>query len=595
MYYTEESLETLKHSIDIVSILGEYVHLKRSGADYKACCPFHDEKTPSFIVYPTRGHYHCYGCGEHGDAINFLMKQQGYSFSEAVLFLAKKFHVDLVVRTKETSGQDSKDSLRRINREAERFFQYCLLHLPEGEEALAYLYKRGFSPDTIDRFQIGYAPEQRLFIQAMEERNISVKQLEWAGYLAKDWFLFAQRIMFPIQDALGYTIGFSSRRFKEGGRGGKYINSPETILFKKSRVLYGLQFSRKRIAKERRVILVEGQADCLQMIDFGFNCTLAAQGTSFTETHVHELVKLGVSKAYLLFDGDAAGEKASLRVGDLCQAAGITAIVCRLPSGQDPDSFLMQRGPEELRELLDRGEDYLSFLVWHKIHSYEQFTPREKARVIEEVIQQVRCWGSPITIHEYLRQLASLVKVPEPAVLSYLSSITSATEDKGKKVSAKEPSSESEQTSTEGKISKKISPRMILEADVIRCLLFAKPEDEFVPTTVKQYLSPEEFHCAEYRAIFVMAMNHYNDRQTLPSTDEMMSLVVGTEAMTLLVARRMNTELMRDIVVQSIQKLLDKHWRDRKRKLCHQTGKGLDSLQEYVRLSGERVKVSLVS
>ncbi|CRH48700.1 DNA primase [Chlamydia trachomatis] len=136
---------------------------------------------------------------------------------------------------------------------------------------------------------------------------------------------------------------------------------------------------------------------------------------------------------------------------------------------------------------------------------------------------------------------------------------------------------------------------MILEADVIRCLLFAKPEDEFVPATVKQYLSPEEFHCAEYRAIFVMAMNHYNDRQTLPSMDEMMSLVVGTEAMTLLVARRMNTELMRDIVVQSIQKLLDKHWRDKKRKLCHQTGKGLDSLQEYVRLSGERVKVSLVS
>ena len=143
MYYTEESLETLKHSIDIVSILGEYVHLKRSGADYKACCPFHDEKTPSFIVYPTRGHYHCYGCGEHGDAINFLMKQQGYSFSEAVLFLAKKFHVDLVVKTKtkESSSRDSKEFLRRINKEAERFFQYCLLHLAEGEEALTYLNK----------------------------------------------------------------------------------------------------------------------------------------------------------------------------------------------------------------------------------------------------------------------------------------------------------------------------------------------------------------------------------------------------------------------------------------------------------------------
>ncbi|UFW26287.1 DNA primase [Chlamydia trachomatis] len=598
MYYTEESLETLKHSIDIVSVLGEYVHLKRSGADYKACCPFHDEKTPSFIVYPTRGHYHCYGCGEHGDAINFLMKQQGYSFSEAVLFLAKKFHVDLVVRTRETSGQDSKDSLRRINREAERFFQYCLLHLPEGEEALAYLYKRGFSPDTIDRFQIGYAPEQRLFIQAMEERNISVKQLEWAGYLAKDWFLFAQRIMFPIQDALGYTIGFSSRRFKEGGRGGKYINSPETILFKKSRVLYGLQFSRKRIAKERRVILVEGQADCLQMIDFGFNCTLAAQGTSFTETHVKELVKLGVSKAYLLFDGDAAGEKASLRVGDLCQVAGIAVIVCRLPSGQDPDSFLMQRGPEELRELLDRGEDYLSFLVWHKIRSYEQFTPREKARVVEEVIQQVQHWGSPIMIHEYLRQLASLVKVPEAAVLSYLSSIKSATEDKGKKADAKEVCPDPEATAVAykgGKASKKISPRMILEADVIRCLLFAKPEEEFVPATVRHYLSPEEFHCIEYRSIFVMAMNHYNEKHMLPSMDDMMALVWGTEAMTLLVDRRINTELMRDIVVQAIQKLLDKHWRDRKRNFCHQMGKELDSLQEYVRLSEERIKVSLVS
>ncbi|AAF39049.1 DNA primase [Chlamydia muridarum str. Nigg] len=600
MYYTEESLETLKHSIDIVSVLGEYVHLKRSGADYKACCPFHDEKTPSFIVYPTRGHYHCYGCGEHGDAINFLMKQQGYSFSEAVLFLAKKFHVDLVIKTKtkESSGQDSKECLRRINKEAERFFQYCLLCLPEGGEALSYLYKRGFSLDTIDRFQIGYAPEQRVFVRAMEERGISVKQLEWAGYLSKDWFLFAQRIMFPIQDSLGYTIGFSSRRFKEGGKGGKYINSPETLLFKKSRVLYGLQFSRKRIAKEKRVILVEGQADCLQMIDFGFNCTLAAQGTSFTETHVKELVKLGVSKAYLLFDGDAAGEKASLRVGDLCQVAGIAVIVCRLPSGQDPDSFLMQRGPEELRELLDRGEDYLSFLVWHKIRSYEQFTPREKARVVEEVIQQVQHWGSPIMIHEYLRQLASLVKVPEAAVLSYLSSIKSATEDKGKKADAKEVCPDPEATAVAykgGKASKKISPRMILEADVIRCLLFAKPEEEFVPATVRHYLSPEEFHCIEYRSIFVMAMNHYNEKHMLPSMDDMMALVWGTEAMTLLVDRRINTELMRDIVVQAIQKLLDKHWRDRKRNFCHQMGKELDSLQEYVRLSEERIKVSLVS
>ncbi|AFS21688.1 DNA primase [Chlamydia psittaci] len=585
--YTEESLDNLRHSIDIIEVLSEHLHLKRSGGTYKACCPFHVEKTPSFIVNPTGAYYHCFGCGAHGDAISFLMNHLGYSFSEAVLTLSKKFHVDLVIKIKDTQSPfatGAKDELRRINAEAEKLFRFCLYQLAEGREALQYLYRRGFSPDTIGRFHLGYAPEQTLFVHAMREKGISEKQLEDAGFIGNKWFLFSRRIIFPIHDSLGHTLGFSSRKFLENTRGSKYVNTPETMIFKKSRALFGLHLSRRRIAKEKRVILVEGQVDCLQMIDSGFNCTLAAQGTSFTEDHVKELSKLGVLKAYLLFDGDDAGIKAAVRVGDMCQMAGIAAMVCRLPQGEDPDSFLMHKGAGVLGELLDQSEDYLTFLISQKMRVYPNFSPREKALVIEETITQIKKWGNPIVVYEHLKQLASLMMIPESMVFS-LAKLESGIAPAKSSVVNKERLP-------------KIHSDVIIETDVLRCMLFCKTHHTSIPHTAKNYFTAMDFKHPECRKLFSHLIEYYEKHQRNLPFDEALSLLEDKVIIELLIKRRMNTDCLETVFVQSLQKLADRQWKEQRHPLSRQSKSAreetLSILEDYVRLRKDRVIVTLL-
>lgn len=573
--YTEESLDQLRNKIDIVEVLSEYLRLKRSGSTYKACCPFHEEKTPSFIVNPANGTYHCFGCSAHGDAMNFLMQHQGLSFTEAVLTLAKKFRVELVLQRNSLAIPSGvKERLYRANREAEAFFRYCLLFLPEGREAWEYLYQRGFSPNTVEQFHLGYAPDQDKFIQAMAQKNISENQLEEAGLLLNGWFLFAKRIIFPIQDSLGHTIGFSSRKFVENQRGAKYVNTPETLLFKKSRVLFGFNFSRRRIAKEKRVILVEGQIDCLQMIDAGFNCTLASQGTAFTEEHVKELSKLGVARAYLLFDGDMAGARAALKVGDLCQAAGISVTVCQLPDGHDPDSFLMQKGALALIEILDQGEEYLSFLVSEKMKEYPTLSPRERAKIIEEVVPQIKKWESTnafshVVVYEYLRQLASLMKVPESMVLV-------KSEDRLKPVFYAPVKTTP------------VHPELVIETDVLRCLLFSKQLR--LLRTAQRYLSEADFTNTHCRSLYAFLIARGGGH----SLEQAMEKVKDPLILDMLIHRHLNLEAVEFIFVQSLQKMLDHQWNRKHCPSLYAAGKDdAIMLKHYVEAREQRVVVSL--
>nr|CRI43081.1 DNA primase [Chlamydia pneumoniae] len=581
--YTEESLDNLRHSIDIVDVLSEHIHFKRSGATYKACCPFHTEKTPSFIVNPAGAHYHCFGCGAHGDAIGFLMQHLGYSFTEAILVLSKKFQVDLVLQPKDsgyTPPQGLKEELRHINSEAETFFRYCLYHLPEARHALQYLYHRGFSPDTIDRFHLGYGPEQSLFLQAMEERKISQEQLHTAGFFGNKWFLFARRIIFPVHDALGHTIGFSARKFLENSQGGKYVNTPETPIFKKSRILFGLNFSRRRIAKEKKVILVEGQADCLQMIDSGFNCTVAAQGTAFTEEHVKELSKLGVLKVFLLFDSDEAGNKAALRVGDLCQTAQMSVFVCKLPQGHDPDSFLMQRGSSGLIALLEQSQDYLTFLISEKMSSYPKFGPREKALLVEEAIRQIKHWGSPILVYEHLKQLASLMMVPEDMVLSLANPQVTA-EPQNIPIKQKVP---------------KIHPHIVMETDILRCMLFCGSNTKIL-YTAQFYFVPEDFKHPECRKLFAFMISYYEKYRKNVPFDEACQVLSDSQILQLLTKRRLNTEALDTIFVQSLQKMADRRWREQCKPLSLNQNiqdKKLEILEDYVQLRKDRTIITLL-
>ncbi|EPP34893.1 DNA primase [Chlamydia ibidis] len=585
--YTEESLDLLRHSIDIVDVLSEHLHLKRGGATYKACCPFHMEKTPSFIVNPTGGYYHCFGCGAHGDAISFLMHHLGFSFIEAVLSLSKRFHVNLVLQEvdkRSSSSSDIKRDLRNINAEAENFFRYCLYHLHAGREALYYLYRRGFSPDTIDRFHLGYAPEHSLFVQAMQEKGFSEENLRRAGFFGNRWFLFAKRITFPIHDGLGHTIGFSSRKFLPTAHGSKYVNTPETPLFKKSRVLFGLNFSRRRITKEKRAILVEGQADCLQMIDYGFNCTVSAQGTAFTEEHVRELTRLGVSKIYLLFDSDEAGTKAALKVGDMCQSDGIAVMVCRLPKGHDPDSFLIANGSIALSDLLDQSDTYLSFLVAEEVRRYPNLTPVEKALIVKRIVGRVDKWKNPIVVYEHLKQLASLMMIPENMVFALVDSQRNINTSDARIAKSKE-------------VTYAADPDLVIETDVLRCMLFSKVIGESILFTAREYFTDKDFKYAECKELFIQMIKYHKEKGVLIPFDTALAHIRDSVIISLLTDRRINTEKLDSIFLQAAQKLVDRRWREECHSIIHRSH-GADQLavlEAYARHYKEKITVSLIS
>ncbi|WP_213318102.1 DNA primase [Chlamydiifrater volucris] len=586
--YTEESLDNLRQSLDVVEVLSEYISLKKSGATYKACCPFHSEKTPSFIVNPSTSRYRCFGCGASGDALTFLMQHQGYSFTEAVILLAKKFRVNLVLQAKEGIQESSneKNELREACLEVEKIFCYCIRFLPEGHQAQKYLFSRGIAPDTIKRFRIGYAPSSELFLQMAREKGIRKDLLARAGIIKEKHLLFANRITFPIRDLLGRTIGFSSRKFLSNTYGGKYVNSPETIIFKKSRTFFGADLSRRRIAKEGRAILVEGQVDCLQMIEAGFNCTLATQGTAFSEEHVRELEKLGVKRLYLLFDGDQAGREAALKVGDLCQQAGVAVFVCLLPSGEDPDSYLVTKGTEKLIELINSGEEYLAFMLFSSRAKCSAASPVEKAAIIETISSKIKKWGNPLVVHESLKKLASLMKVPEELVVGKGSFYADP-------VFAKVAFSR-------GKIKKNFDANLIMETDVLRCMIFCKENDNSIFQTVEKYVKEDNFRHDVCRSIFKALSNHYRDNKKGMAPEDALYLIKDEEVVELLTKRLVNTSDLSKVLVQSLQKLSDREWKEEQETLRiairekEQRGEEC-SLTEYVEASSNRPIVSLVN
>lgn len=419
--YTRESLDRLKEKVDLVEILRNHIDLKAAGASYKALCPFHEEKSPSFSIQRGSHHYHCFGCGAHGDAITFLTTFVGLPFHEAVASLAERFQVSLeLVEGKEEGGQ--KKRLMEAHTMAAKGYQMMLLESQVGREPLQYLLNRGITQEMIERFGIGYAPEHPAFLlKWLESEGFSREILIEAGLATetqngKQRDFFIDRIMFPLMTPQGGVIGFSARKFKEETFGGKYINTTETPLFKKSHFLFGMAWSRKRIAKEQKAIIVEGQLDALRLIEGGLDLTVASLGTAFGVSHVKELVRLGVREVYLAFDGDKAGIEAIKKVGDLFQKEGIEVWIPLLPPEEDPDSFVKSHGIGAFVELLEQSEDYLSFLFRLEKSRQDLTLPAAKNRFVNALAEQIRGWNSPLMVHESLKKVAHLAGISETLI-----------------------------------------------------------------------------------------------------------------------------------------------------------------------------------
>lgn len=546
MLFKKESLEALRNRIDLVEVLSTHLKMTRSGAAYKALCPFHDEKTPSFVVQRGDSHYHCFGCGAHGDAIQFLMQHSRLSFVEAVESLAERFGVLLEEGETFTEGPNKKN-LKAILQKAERFYHFYLLHTKEGHAGLQYLYKRGISLDFINAFSIGFAPDSPQYLtkllrdEGFKEEDIALAGLTKIDSTGKKRDFFSSRIIIPIHDGAGNTIGFTARKLKEEDFGPKYINTAETPLFKKSRILFGLSYSRKRIAKERKVILVEGQLDALRLIHSGFNLTVASQGTAFTEEHAKELIHLGVREVYIAFDPDTAGQEAAIKTGDLFQKEGIEVYVISLPEKMDPDLILRDLGPEEWQKLWEKATDYLTFLVQRTSQKLGSDTPAKKNELVKSIAERIRQWDHPLMVHESLKKLAKLTQTPESMLVTGEVAPTII--------------------KSYGTLSQvEVDPDRILEADLLRWLfLFGNGRPKLTEMAQKN-LTPSHFRIPSARRLFAAYLEKGKDAQDL------LTLAIHLEnpeeqlLLSEILQKKVNPERAEECFSETIQKIFDRNW-----------------------------------
>lgn len=549
--YTKESLDLLRQRIDLPEVISAHIDLKKAGSTFKALCPFHEEKTPSFVVNRGDNHYHCFGCGAHGDAIAFLMNHLKMGFMEAVDSLAEKFGVVLERDDKVENTGPSKTLLKEAMQLACRFYHFMLLQTEEGYKALEYLYKRGIDLEFIQRFEVGFAPRQRnVLYKILRSKELSDQVLHAAGLLSisddgtkRDFF--SDRIMFPIRDGMGNVIGFSGRKFKEETFGGKYINTPETPLFKKSHVLFGLSYSRKTITKDKKALVVEGQIDCLRLIQAGFDYAVAGQGTAFGEGHVRELLNLGVQTVYLALDGDTAGEEAAVKIGDLFQKKGIEVWVVPLPPKQDPDTLLRERGPDWFAQHLEKPTDYLTFLVEKLAKTNSLDSPSGKNALTQSVVERVRAWEHPVMVHESLRKLAQLVQVPEELIgVGAVQPMTVRKEDRLQK-------------GKEG-----VDADKILETDLLRILFLAGAAMQNLFVIAKANLSPSHLKVGVCQRLYAIFMEAYEKG----SSTDLLSCASGLEKedesdiVLDIMSRKIQVEKAEESLVATIKRILQRNW-----------------------------------
>ena len=368
---TEATLEEIKSRTDLADLIASYgVQIRHSGSSKMASCPFHQDKTPSFSINDAKGFYHCFSCGESGDAIKFVERMEGLSFVEAVKKLAERCGVKIEETNDPAAARRSR--LFALMAELAAFYHRCLLKMREGDVARKYLASRDLGQEVQEDYLIGYAPTGAATVLKWAEKyGYTPQEMEEAGVVRlpsgpgdKGYHRFGGRLVFTIRDKQGRVVGFSGRQLVESKNSGKYLNSPETPIFKKSNVLYGFDKAARAIARAPRheVIVCEGQIDCIRLQTCGFPNAVAGQGTAFTEEHVRMLKSLADQVA-LVYDDDAAGHKATVKSARLCLAAGLPVRVVSLPGGDDPDSFLRAHPADEFRAMLDDAESIVSFQV----------------------------------------------------------------------------------------------------------------------------------------------------------------------------------------------------------------------------------------
>ncbi|MDD5698448.1 MAG: DNA primase [Victivallaceae bacterium] len=428
----EAIVEEIRSRCNIVEVIRSYIPLKKAGGGtWKALCPFHNEKTPSFTVSEARGRYHCFGCGAGGDVFKFIMEWERVDFPNAIHLLASKCGVIVPEKTysdpreREQAQRRAgrRERLYQINREFAEWYALLLKNNPEWPVS-RYLTGRGIPPETAQQFQLGAAPDSwdAAFIHG-KELGFTEDELLESGLVLKSedggriYDRFRNRLIFPIWNEPGRVVGFSARTVEAETSGAKYVNSPETPVFKKSNILYALPLARKAIQERNLAILCEGQLDTIALHRAGLECAVAPQGTAFTDEQAR-ILKRYTDRVCLAFDSDAAGKKAAARALELLLPLDFEVKLIRFPDGRDPDEIFRAAGAAGLREIVDDAVGLLDFLCDLIFPVHDRGTPFGKSRIIGETLHYLRKLSNPVAREMYIRDLSSRLGVSPETVFS---------------------------------------------------------------------------------------------------------------------------------------------------------------------------------
>ena len=423
-----DEIQQIKDKIDVADLIGEYIQLKPAGTNKKGLCPFHHEKSPSFMVNSERQSWHCFGCAKGGDIFSFIQEMEGMEFVEALRYLANRAGIQLSNRRSEVDN-NQKNRIKEINKEAARFFYNFLIKMPAAKEAMNYLQNRGLKAETIDEWQIGFIPEQwDLLTQYLLKKGFGVDDSVASGLTIRKegadsqsvrgfYDRFRGRIMFPIRDIHGDVAGFTGRILVEKeNSGGKYVNTPQTIVYDKSRIIFGLEKAKQEIKAKDLVVIVEGQMDVIACHQAGMKNVVASSGTALTEEHV-KLLQRYTKNINMAFDADDAGQNAAKRGIDLAIEAGMRVRVIRIPEGKgkDPDECL-KNNPEVWFEAVKNAQDVMDW-YFDKVLSKKDINDyQQKQQAVDELLFEIARIPYAVEKDHWLRKLSERVNV-EVAVL----------------------------------------------------------------------------------------------------------------------------------------------------------------------------------
>jgi len=425
---TKKTINDIVETSRIEEVVGDFVNLKKRGANMLGLCPFHNEKTPSFTVSPAKNIYKCFGCGKGGDPVNFIMEHESVSYPESLKYLAEKYGIE--VEETQTSQahkeeQQKLDSLYVLNQYARDYFHEQLLQTDIGKSVgLSYLKNRGFTDETIEKFGLGYAPKDKdAFTQAAKRKGYKGQQLKKLGLTSKyDSDFFRDRVMFAIHSVSGKVIGFGGRIMSKNVKAPKYVNTPETEVYNKSKVLYGAYFAKRAIRKTDECILVEGYTDVVSLHQGGIENVVASSGTSLTVDQIR-LVKRYTQNMKILYDGDSAGVKAALRGLDLVLAQNMNVKVVMLPEGEDPDSYLQSVGSETFKEYIQsQAKDFILFKS-ELLFQEASGDPVRQSAMIKDIVASIAKIPDPLKRSLYIKECGHLMKVEEEILMNEVNQI----------------------------------------------------------------------------------------------------------------------------------------------------------------------------